>query len=351
MRIAEAYLAQQAQHVAAERRERKESLRVWVGDRPTDPAPNATNSSSQRPRRDSIDLSAHDHAGRAAPTDTSDDEADDASLPTELRLIKMMMERVFGIKIHMHGPPDSGQAEGERRAEALRTAVESATSERAGWGIEYDMQQTRIEMETTSFEAGGVIRTADGRELSFNLKLEMSRTYFEQTNVSLRAGDAQVKDPLVVNFGGTAAELSDTGFTFDINADGRTEQMPGLGAGRGFLALDRDGDGAISDGRELFGPATGNGFRELAAYDDDGNGWIDEADSVYSRLGVWTPGSRTALKSLGEAGVGAISLDSLSTPFTVKRPDGDVLGKVIASSVFLREDGQAGSVQQVDLAM
>jgi hypothetical protein len=42
--------------------------------------------------------------------------------------------------------------------------------------------------------------------------------------------------------------------------------------------------GRIDSGSELFGPATGSGFGELAALDGDGNGWIDENDDAFARL-------------------------------------------------------------------
>jgi hypothetical protein len=51
---------------------------------------------------------------------------------------------------------------------------------------------------------------------------------------------------------------------------------------------DRNGDGAIDHGRELSGATTGDGFAELAAYDEDGNGWIDENDSIYQHLRIWS---------------------------------------------------------------
>ena len=118
----------------------------------------------------------------------------------------------------------------------------------------------------------------------------MTRVYVEQTDISLRLGDAvkQKKDPLVINFNGSAAQLTSTKFSFDIDTDGTTENISFAAPGSGFLALDKNHDGKINDGSELFGPASGNGFKELAAYDQDGNQWIDENDAVFSRLKVWS---------------------------------------------------------------
>lgn len=67
----------------------------------------------------------------------------------------------------------------------------------------------------------------------------MARSYTESVSFSLRAGDQRLKDPLVLDFGGPAAALSDVRFDFDLDGDGRKEQLPLL-SGSGFLAFDRN---------------------------------------------------------------------------------------------------------------
>jgi hypothetical protein len=117
----------------------------------------------------------------------------------------------------------------------------------------------------------------------------MQRSYRQESSFSLRLGDATAIDPLVINFDGTAAQLQDQRFAFDLNGDGETDNVPLLAGNRGYLALDTNQNALIDNGLELFGPGTGNGFAELARHDSDGNGWIDEADPVYQQLRVWTP--------------------------------------------------------------
>jgi hypothetical protein len=219
--------------------------------------------------------------------------------------------------------------------------------------VEYDLHESHHEIEQTSFAAQGVVKTADGKEITFSYQLEMEREFYSETNLSVRAGDAVLKDPLVINFGGTAAQLTDRKFAFDLDANGTTEQISWVQPGSGFLALDKNGNGVIDDGSELFGAQTGNGFAELAAYDDDRNGWIDEADAVYSRLQVWSKsGSTDQLASLKERNVGAISLGQVATPFALKDGANQLQGAVRASGIYLKEDGSGvGSVQQIDLAV
>ncbi|HQV09129.1 MAG TPA: hypothetical protein PLL04_08230, partial [Thauera sp.] len=238
------------------------------------------------------------------------------------------------------GPAGSGEA-GSGAGQAAR---------RVGFGMEYDFSATYTESEHMSFSAAGVVRTADGAEIRFELGFAMARSYTESVSFSLRAGDQRLKDPLVLDFGGPAAALSDVRFDFDLDGDGRNEQLPLLG-GSGFLAFDRNSNGRIDDGRELFGPASGDGFAELAALDEDGNGWIDEADGAWSQLRLWSPDAegKGRLQSLTEAGVGAFYLGRVDTAFGLKDAANDTQGLMRASSIYLREDGGVGTVSQVDL--
>ena len=155
-------------------------------------------------------------------------------------------------------------------AEASSEAAQQAPNR---GGIAYDYYESHYESEHTQFQAQGVVHTADGKEIAIDLSLSMSREFLSETRLSIRAGEA-LKDPLVVNFGGTAAELTQRSFSFDIDADGRSDQIAFVKPGSGFLALDKNRDGQINDGKELFGAISGDGFSDLAAYDDDGNHWI-----------------------------------------------------------------------------
>lgn len=266
-------------------------------------------------------------------------------------MVLALLERLFGRRIRLLDVEDVDPERTRQRLERARAEGEHLEAARdgsalVGWGLEADLRVAHDEIEHSEFQAQGVVRTADGRELSFSVGLEMTRAEHEELSVGIRAGDAVKKDPLVLNFDGTAAELTSTRFAFDVDADGVDDQVAFVTGGSGFLALDRNGNGRVDDGSELFGPATGNGFSELASFDEDGNGWIDEGDSVYDRLRVWTKdGSGSdSLATLLQADVGAIYLQSVGTPFQAGA------GEIVSSGVFLRESSApAGTVQQVDL--
>ena len=178
------------------------------------------------------------------------------------------------------------------------------------------------------------------------------KTLFHHS-IDIRAGAAQLKDPLVINFNGTAAQLTDEKISFDIDADGTEDQISFVGPNSGFLALDKNQDGKINNGSELFGALSGNGFADLAQFDEDNNGFIDENDSIYNKLRIWTrdPEGNNQLIALGSANVGAIYLSHNNTPFEIKDADNQLQGVVRASGIYLGDDGSVGTVQQLDLVV
>lgn len=208
------------------------------------------------------------------------------------------------------------------------------------------------ESESTSFSTTGTVRTADGREINFNVNVGMSREFQEYYRENLELASFSFCDPLVINLNTDLAQLEDQTFYFDIDGDGEQDEISKLGAGSGYLALDKNGDGVINDGKELFGTASGNGFADLAKYDEDGNGWIDENDAVWDKLKIWTKdeNGKDVLYTLADKGVGAICLQNASTDFTQKGTNGQTLGAIRNTGVFLYENGNVGTVQHVDVA-
>lgn len=358
MKIASANLQLSATHVAQQEQESSESLKMWVGDR----RPNFAGESPNRPQGERVTLSAAAQAANAADSAASQavdgSSAKDDEIDPKLRLIQSVVEMITGRRIHIISAQDLQSANGSAGTPDLPASGGSASPagtppQRAGFGVEYDAHTSYTESEQTSFAASGTVKTADGREISFNVQLDMARYYHEESSVSLRLGDAaRPTDPLVLNFNGNAADLTDQRFAFDLNADGNSEQISALAPGSGYLVFDRNQNGQVDNGSELFGPASGDGFSDLAKLDGDGNGWIDESDAAFSQLQVWTPDAqgKGQLTSLSATGVGAIALAHTSTPFALKNDANQTLGQIRNSGVFLQEDGTTGTIQQIDLS-
>lgn len=373
MKIDSASYSLAATHLATSRDESQESLRLWSGGRrpafeASRSSPTAEVSLSSGARASLVaELQAAMAAVTSAPTPAPaapaelaaiEDAADAVSNDPFLSLIKSMVEMLAGHPIRIFSAGDlrrsaapPPQAPPATSAPATRPGATGPGS--AGFGVEYDFHAVHEESEQTSVVAQGVIQTKDGQVISFGLELSMTRTYRTETIQSIRAGDAVRKDPLVLNFDGTAAKLSDQRFRFDLDSDGKKENLALLAGGSGYLAIDRDANGRIDSGRELFGPATDSGFGELAALDDDGNGWIDENDAEFRALRVWTPGASGdgRLESLAQRRVGAIALGNVRSPFDLRGEGNRDLGTVAASGVYLTDDGRAGAIQEIDLTI
>ena len=214
------------------------------------------------------------------------------------------------------------------------------------------VQYYRSETEETRFKTTGKVITGDGRELDFDLELSMSRSftqYYEENVTTLRT----FTDPLVINLDVPMAEVSDVKISFDLNCDGKSEDIAALGSKSGYLALDLNEDGIINDGSELFGTSSGDGFSDLAKYDSDGNGWIDEADEIFDRLVIAfikEDGTQELVK-LKDKDIGAIYTGNVSTEFSLNDlSTNEIRARIRKTGIFLYESGMLGTVQHLDLA-
>lgn len=218
------------------------------------------------------------------------------------------------------------------------------------WGFRFSHSETTHVSEKLEFKSSGKVKSTDGREIDFELNMRMERETYEHSSIDIKAGQALI-DPIVIQTDTIPPGLADKKIKFDLDLDGTLDEMSVPRQGSGFLVFDRNENGKIDDGSELFGPQSGHGFSELRALDSDGNGWLDENDVDYNSLQIWSmdESGEMQLTGLIEADVGAIYLSTASTEYELTDSEFDQNGQLRESGIYLKESGGVSSIHELDI--
>ncbi|WP_114089117.1 hypothetical protein [Thalassospira profundimaris] len=199
--------------------------------------------------------------------------------------------------------------------------------------IELNFSQTNLQMASQNGTITGVSVT------EFQLRIEQIR--MEISNVTQQ-------DPLILDLDGNGIDITSLrdGAIFDLDGDGRNDRVAWITGKDALLALDKNKNGKIDDGKELFGDQNGakDGFAELATYDDNGDGTIDAQDRVFSSLILLHADGTQS--SLADEGITSLRVSAI-TPLSERL----IGGTLAAKGEFVRDDGSVGTTGEVLLDM
>lgn len=196
--------------------------------------------------------------------------------------------------------------------------------------------------ETPSEPPAVTAQASDFQEMAAQRELEL--------NVNINA-EPKKTDPLVLDLAGNGFSTSGLARSvrFDLDGDGKLDQISVPTGDDALLAYDRNGNGRIDDGRELFGDQNGaaNGFAELRKYDDNGDGRIDSQDAIFERLSLlrFDAQGRQSSQSLSDAGVSAIYLQARDVKIALGAYD-----EIAQLGRFEFADGRSGQAADLLLA-
>lgn len=166
------------------------------------------------------------------------------------------------------------------------------------------LQVTAVDLE---------LRTTEGTWSIQATRVEAQRVLLQGR--SAPSGARPPQDPLVVDLDGRGPETTGQpgARPFDLAGDGDVRPTSFVKGDTVFLALDRNGNGYIDDGRELFGDQHGaaDGYAELARFDENGDRWIDAQDRVYGDLRLLFGDGRQS--TLAEVGILALQVEGQAT--------------------------------------
>ncbi|WP_370386138.1 hypothetical protein ABW387_17165 [Snodgrassella alvi] len=159
----------------------------------------------------------------------------------------------------------------------------------------------------------------DGKDLIINDGLTVKNFKNGDLNIRLREEDdtrpdirdaMSIRSPIIIDMNGDGVKTIAQGkhTYFDHDGNGFAENTGWVDSNDALLVLDRNQNGLIDDGKELFGSNTllssgkkaQNGFEALAEFDENRDGVIDAADSVWSRLQLWQDKNQNGLVDEGE---------------------------------------------------
>ena len=278
-------------------------------------------------------------------------DSEDAPVASMEDLRAYLIERIFGVSMGKRldaAELSKGSNAADEMAQALQDAYPAVSPQQRGgnnrW-LDAGVRRTEKVSESIELEATLQAQVSDGKggtiTQSVNVKIQVSQEMIHTEEARIQIG--KPKDPLVIDLTGSGFSLTgiENGTVFDLNGDGHAEKSATVSGGTGLLWMDRNGNGKLDNGNELFGDSNGasDGFDALALLDSDHNGSVDALDARFKDIRIQLADGRNL--TLDQAKVAALSVAHLSAKAALGQNSLDALG------VFTKTDGSLGALGEV----
>ena len=160
------------------------------------------------------------------------------------------------------------------------------------------------------------------------------------------------RDPLLIDLDGDGIETTsvENGVYFDQENDGFAEVSAWVSSDDGVLAIDKNNNGTIDNGSELFGDSyvksdgtiATSGFDALSDLDSNGDGQINSSDTSFDAIKI-LKGDGTLL-SLSDAGISSISLTAKKSVITDSNGN-----RQLTTGTYTKTDGSTGKISDYEL--
>lgn len=303
-------------------------------------------------------LNAHSLSSKEGGDATLTDETYARPLPPKLALLKQLVVAIAGKNFDLADdsfknlPVDQLDINTtDLKQPNTHASLDIVTIE----GQAFMAQQQLLVTETTLFKQqlnydmqGSFNFNGEQRDVSLSVQYQYE---FERVS-EFYLSAAQLVDPLVIQYGPNAIGEVENGVEFNLNAQHQHANLPMFSGDVGYLVYDKNANGKADNGSELFGPTTQFGFNELAQLDDNGDGFISNEDGVFSQLYLWKETADTThWQSLADAGIEAIYLTAVNTPYFFYDEDFAVQAKIRQTSFAISSTLGATPVHQIDISV
>ena len=211
--------------------------------------------------------------------------------------------------------------------------------------------QLRRDYEKGSLKATGIVSMLPGGILLAPYVRAKTRNRLRDTFTSAQSAEVP-RDPLLIDLDGDGIETTsvENGVYFDQENDGFAEVSAWVSSDDGVLAIDKNNNGTIDNGSELFGDSyvksdgtiATSGFDALSDLDSNGDGQINSSDTSFDAIKI-LKGDGTLL-SLSDAGISSISLTSKKSVITDSNGN-----RQLTTGTYTKTDGSTGKISDYEL--